>query len=68
MRNLWYKLKKRLFGEVYYVNIIKLRGLDKYEVCAELHRTREEAVRKAATFSDARAYTYHTTVKVKMKD
>ncbi len=46
------------------MNVIKLRGLERYEVCSELHETKEAALKKAMSFGDARAYTWVATLAV----
>lgn len=55
---------RRMFPRRYWVNVIKLRGLERYEVCSELHETKEAALKKAMSFGDARAYTWVATLAV----
>lgn len=56
------KILAHIFGRKYYVNIIRTRGVQKFEATSFIHRTKEEALAHKRDIENTRSFAFIETV------
>lgn len=62
------KIIAHIFGHKYYVNIIRTRGVQKFEATSFIHRTKEQADAHRLDIENTRSFAFIETVSFRSRN